>query len=128
MNDGNINEIRIREKPLKTMVKVDFSYSRHNRNDNLYPLTSEVGKVIVEEKIVQIINQISFSKITREDLKYDYLEVCIQEDIRSFYDFHNIISLFYKALSRNFKTFEKVKFENYDVVQDFFILLGLFFR
>lgn len=128
VNDGNINEIRIREKPLKTMVKVDFSYSRHNRNDNLYPLTSELGKVIAEEKIVQIINKISLSEITRENLKYDYLEICIQEDIRSFYDFHNIISLFYKALSRNFKTFEKMKFENYDVLQDFFYSTGFIFQ
>ncbi len=128
VNESNINEIRVREKPLKTMIKVDFSYSRYNRNDNLYPLTSEIGKVLAEEKIVQIINQISLSNITRDDMKYDFLEICIQEDVRSFYDFNNIISLFYKALSRNFKTFEKMKFENYDVLGDFFYSTGFIFQ
>lgn len=126
--EKNINEIRVREKPLKTMVKVDFSYSRYNRKDNLYPMTSEIGKVLAEEEIVQIINNISLSNITRENLKYEYLEICIQEDIKSFYDYHNIISLFYKSLSRNFKTSEKMRFENYDIAGDYFYNTGFIFQ
>lgn len=128
ISEKNINEIRVREKPLRTMIKVDFSYSRYNRNDNLYPLTSEIAKVLAEEEIVQIINKISLSNISREDLKYEYLEICIQEDIKSFYDYHNIISLFYKSLSRNFKTFEKTRFENYDVAGDYFYSTGFIFQ
>ena len=128
ISEKNINEIRVREKPLKTMVKIDFSYARYNRNDNLYPLTSEIAKVLAEEELVQIINKISLSNITRSDLKYEYLEVCIQERIKSFYDYHNIISLFYKSLSRNFKTSEKTRFENYDVIGDYFYSTGFIFQ
>lgn len=128
ISEKNINEIRVREKPLKTMIKVDFSYSRYNRNDNLYPLTSEVGKILAEEEIVQIINKISLSNITRDVLKYEYLEICIQEDVHSFYDYHNIISLFYKSLSRNFKTYEKMRFENYDIIGDYFYSTGFVFQ
>lgn len=128
ISEKNINEIRVREKPLKTMIKIDFSYSRYNRSDNLYPLTSEIAKISVEEELIQIINKISLSNISREDLKYEYLEVCIQENIKSFYDYHNIISLFYKSLSRNFKTFEKTRFENYDVAGDYFYSTGFIFQ
>ena len=128
ISEKNINEIRVREKPLRTMVKIDFSYARYNRNDNLYPLTSEIAKVLVEEELVQIINKISLSNITREDLKYEYLEICIQEKIKSFYDYHNVISLFYKSLSRNFKTSEKTRFENYDVIGDYFYSTGFIFQ
>ena len=128
ISEKNINEIRVREKPLKTMIKIDFSYSRYNRCDNLYPLTSEIAKVLAEEELVQIINKISLSNITREDLRYEYLEVCIQEKIKSFYDYHNVISLFYKSLSRNFKTSEKTRFENYDVIGDYFYSTGFIFQ
>ena len=128
ISEKNINEIRVREKPLRTMVKIDFSYARYNRNDNLYPLTSEIAKVLAEEELVQIINKISLSNITREDLKYEYLEICIQEKIKSFYDYHNVISLFYKSLSRNFKTSEKTRFENYDVIGDYFYSTGFIFQ
>lgn len=128
INEKNINEIRIKEKPLKTMIKIDFSYARYNKEDNLYPLDSEIGKVLAEEELVQIINKISLSNISRENLKYDYLEFCIQQDIRSFYDYHNVISLFYKSLSRNFKTYEKMRFENYDEFQDYFYSTGFIFQ
>lgn len=128
VNQDNINEIRVREKPLKTMIKIDFSYSRFNRNDNLYPLSNEVQKILVEEKIVQIINRISLSEITRNNLKYDYLEISIQEEIDSFYNYHNIFSLFYKALSRNFKTLDKMIFTNYDVLEDYFYSTGFIFQ
>lgn len=128
ISEKNINEIRVREKPLKTMIKIDFSYSRYNRCDNLYPLTSEIAKVLAEEELVQIINKISLSNVTREDLKYEYLEICIQEKIKSFYDYHNVISLFYKSLSRNFKTSEKTRFENYDVTGDYFYSTGFIFQ
>lgn len=128
VNENNINEIRVREKPLRTMVKVDFSYSRFNRNDNLYPLSNEVQKIIVEEKIVEIINKISLSEIKRENLKYDYLEISVQEEIDSFYNYHNIASLFYKSLSRNFKTLDKVIFTNYDISGDFFFSTGFIFQ
>lgn len=129
ISEKNINEIRVREKPLsKTMIKIDFSYSRYNKKDNLYPLTSEIAKVMAEEEIVDIINKISLSHITRGNLKYEYLEICIQENVKSFYDYHNVISLFYKSLSRNFKTFEKTRFENYDVAGDYFYSTGFIFQ
>ena len=128
VNENNINEIRIREKPLKTMVKIDFSYSRFERENNLYPLSNEIQKILVEEEIVKIINKISLSEITRDDLKYDYLELSIQEEVDGFYNYYNVISLFYRSLSRNFITSDKLIFTNYDVSEDYFYSTGFIFQ
>lgn len=96
INKDNINEIRVKEKAGKTLIKIDFSYSKYKREDNLYPLEDEKMKVLVEDELVNIIEEIALVKINRNHFKYEYLEVCSQENIKSFSQFHNIISAFYR--------------------------------
>ena len=54
INKDNINEIRVKEKAGKTLIKIDFSYSKYKREDNLYPLEDEKIKILVEEELVNI--------------------------------------------------------------------------
>lgn len=128
INQENINEIKVREKQDKVVVKIDFSYARFGNLDNLYPLSDSTKKMIVDMKILTILEDITLEKISLSQIKYDYLEICIQEDIKSFYDFHNIIITFYKALSRNIKAKERLQFNNFDVNQDFFYSTGFIFQ
>lgn len=128
INQENINEIKVREKQNKVVVKIDFSYARFGNLDNLYPLSDSTKKMIVDMKILTILEEITLEKIKLSQIKYDYLEICIQEDIKSFYDFHNIIIAFYKALSRNIKAKERLQFNNFDVNQDFFYSTGFIFQ
>lgn len=128
INQENINEIKVREKQDKVVVKIDFSYARFGNLDNLYPLSDSTKKMIVDMKILTILEDITLEKISLSQIKYDYLEICIQEEIKSFYDFHNIIITFYKALSRNIKAKERLQFNNFDVNQDFFYSTGFIFQ
>jgi len=128
INKENVNEIRVKEKPLRTVVKIDFSYSRFQSDDNVYPLTDDVKKMLVDMNILTILQDITLLKIELSQLRYEYLEICVQEDVRSFYDFHNIISAFYKSLSRNIKTKERLQFNNFDINQDFFYSTGFIFQ
>lgn len=128
INKENINEIRVKENPLKTIIKIDFSYSRFQNDNNVYPLSDNVKKMLVDMNILTILQDITLLKIELSQLKYEYLEICVQEDVRSFYDFHNIISAFYKALSRNIKTKERLQFNNFDINQDFFYSTGFIFQ
>ena len=124
LNENNLNEIRVKEKLGKTLVKIDFSYSKYGKENNLYPLENEISKIIVEEKLIDIIEDISLVKITRSDLNYDFVEVCTQEAVKSFYEYHNIISTFYRSLRRAISHQQGVRFENYDLNLDFFYASG----
>lgn len=128
LNENNLNEIRVKEKLGKTLVKIDFSYSKYGKENNLYPLENEISKIIVEEKLIDIIEDISLIKITRSDLNYDFIEVCTQKAVKSFYEYHNIISTFYKSLRRAIQHQQGVRFENYDLNLDFFYSTGFVFQ
>lgn len=128
LNENNLNEIRVKEKLGKTLVKIDFSYSKYGKESNLYPLENEISKIIVEERLVDIIEDISLIKVSRSDLSYDYIELCTQERVKSFYDYHNVISAFYKSLRRAISHQEGVRFENYDLNSDFFYSTGFVFQ
>lgn len=128
ISENNINEIRVREKSNGTIIKIDFSYSKYGRENNLYPLENEISKIIVEERLINIIEDISLIKVNRSDLNYDFIEVCTQEAVKSFYDFHNIISTFYKSLRRAISHQQGTRFENYDLNLDFFYSTGFVFQ
>lgn len=127
INQEGVNEIRIKEKSSYTFVKIDFSYSRNSDYSNIYPLDNEIGKILVEEKICQIVRDISLEQVTRNDMIYDFIEICTQEQIGSFYSYHNIISCFYKALKRHYKSRNTSRFEDYDKALDKFYSTGFIF-
>lgn len=129
INSENINEIRIKEKYYKTMIKVDFSYSKKDREDNLYPLTSELGKIIIEERIIKLIEEITLEKIERHQLFYEYFEYAIQEEIESFYSYYNIVSCFYRGLTREISNKKNSnQFNNYDSDLDYFYSTGFIYQ
>lgn len=128
INYENINEIRVKEKISSTMIKIDFSYSRANRSDNVYPLDSELGKIIVEEQILKIIEKITLQEVTRERLFYEYIEYSIQEEVKSFYAFYNIISCFYRGLTREIQSKNRSQFTNYDSNLDFYYSTGFIYQ
>ncbi len=126
----NINEIKVIShlNGLSTM-KIDFSYPRSNSKTNLYPLTSEVEKRIIDEKLLNLIKEISLdNELTIHDLFYDYFELAIQEYVGSFYKFNNLIMIFYKALAREYDTKDSLIYSNYRTTADRFYSTGFLFK
>lgn len=128
INEKNINEIRITENAGKVLIKIDFSYARFRSDSNFLPLSTESEKEIVENYLLKIIKEITLKKILRSDLHYDYLEICLQENIKKFHDYHNIISIFYRALKR--KNYSKIGtcFKDFDYQNDFYYNTGFIFQ
>lgn len=124
----NLNEIKIKENSGKTIIKIDFSYSRHEKENNLFPLENEFSKIIVEEKLVETLKKITLEEVKRTQLNYEYLEVCIQERVPSFYAYHNIISTFYKGLKREYQKNDSLRYENYDIKRDYYYSTGFTFQ
>jgi len=64
----NINYIKLEEKKIKrlTTIKIDFSYPRFFSDDNIYPLSDETRKIIVENNLVKLINSLIDYEITAE--------------------------------------------------------------
>lgn len=126
----NINQIKVKDKIYCRKVGVDFSYPRGIRKTNLYPLDDEVEKLLVEEKIVQVVREITLEQeVDRKNFTYSLLEICIQEEIKGFYKYNNLINFFYKALIRKFNNplMEQSQFNNYDQVTDRFYQTGFTF-
>lgn len=128
INSENINEIRIKEKYGRTMIKIDFSYPRKDKKDNLYPLTNELEKVIVEERLLKIIEEITLEEVRREQLYYEYFEYVVQEEIDSFYSYYNIIACFYRGLTREISSLNSAQFNNYNSDFDFFYSTGFIYQ
>lgn len=130
INESNINYIKIEEKKLKreTRIKIDFSYPRFFSKDNIVPINSELEKIVVEQYILGIYNQLIDYKINEDDLKYDYFEFTLQEKIKNFYEYHNIISVFYKSLTRRFSDIEKVQYYNFNKIENKFYTTGFIFQ
>ena len=125
----NINEIRIEEKQGDIILKIDFSYSRYEKNNNSIPLEDEDSKIIIEQKLVDIIEKISLEKVTREELHYSYFEFASQENVKSFYAYNNIFSCFYRGLTRKFKTSKnRTQFRDFDIKKDLFFSTGFIFQ
>lgn len=128
IKENNINEIRITEKAGKTLIKIDFSYARFGKDNNVFPLCTEAGKELVENDLIKIIKDISLTRVTRQELNYEYIEICLQESIKSFYAYHNVITLFYRALKRGNYTKIGTCFEDYDYQSDFYYNTGFIFQ
>ncbi|WP_051251669.1 hypothetical protein [Psychrilyobacter atlanticus] len=126
----NINEIKVISHLNKTStIKIDFSYPRSNAATNLYPLTSEIEKKIVDDKILNLVREISLdNEITIHDLFYDYFELAVQEYIGSFYKFNNLIMIFYRALAREYDTKDSLVYSNYRSTMDRFYSTGFLFK
>ena len=126
----NINEIKVISHLNKTStIKIDFSYPRSNAATNLYPLTSEIEKKIVDNKILNLVKEISLdNEITIHDLFYDYFELAIQEYIGSFYKFNNLIMIFYRTLAREYDTKDSLVYSNYRSTMDRFYSTGFLFK
>ena len=122
-----INEIRVTEKVKGSIMKIDFSYPRFFKEHNLEPVTTEEKKQEVELEIARIASEISLESISREDLYYNYLEICSQEGVGGFFRFHNFIAFFYKALCRNYNSDKKSKYGNYSKSLDRFYETGFTF-
>lgn len=126
----NINYIKIKDKKIYRKIGIDFSYPRGIAETNLYPLTDEIQKLLVEEKIVQLVREISLEhEVQRKNFTYGILEICIQEEIKGFFKYHNLINFFYKALIRKFNNplMEQAQFNNYDQRTDRFYQTGFTF-
>lgn len=128
INSENINEIRIKEKQWSTLIKIDFSYSRNNSSNNIYPLDNELSKVLIEEKLLKIIQEITLQEVKREQLFYEYLEYTIQEEIDSFYNYYNITSCFYRGLMREMSANNSIQFSDYNTEKDYFYSTGFIFQ
>lgn len=126
----NINEIKVISHLNKTStVKIDFSYPRSNAPTNLHPLVSEVEKKIADEKILNLVKEVSLdNEITIHDLFYDYFELAIQEEVGSFYKFNNLIMIFYRALAREYDTKDSLVYSNYKSTMDRFYSTGFLFK
>ncbi len=126
----NINEIKVISHLNKTStIKIDFSYPRSNAATNLYPLTSEIEKKIADDKILNLVKEISLdNEITIHDLFYDYFELAIQEYIGSFYKFNNLVMIFYRALAREYDTKDSLVYSNYRTTMDRFYSTGFLFK
>ena len=130
INKKNINFIKLEEKALKktTVIKIDFSYPRYFDEDNTIPLDDELKKIIVENDLLDIINKITDYEIRAEDLEYDYFEFTTQEQIGNFYKYHNIVSLFYKALTRKYEDLDKTQYYNFNKNENRFYTTGFIFQ
>lgn len=126
----NINEIKVINHLNRTStIKIDFSYPRSNATTNLDPLTSEIEKKIVDDKILNLVKEISLdNEITIQDLFYDYFELAIQEYIGSFYKFNNLVMIFYRALAREYDTKDSLVYSNYRTTMDRFYSTGFLFK
>ena len=126
----NINYIKLEEKKLKriTTIKIDFSYPRFFSEDNIYPLSDELKKTTVEDNLVKLINKLIDYEITINDIKYEYFEFTTQEFVGNFYKFHNIISYFFKALTRKYNDLDKVQYYNFDKNQNKFYTTDFTFQ
>lgn len=126
----NINYIKLEEKKIKklTTIKIDFSYPRFFEEDNIFPLSNEVKKIIVENNLVKLINSLIDYEITEDEVKYDYLEFTTQEIVGNFYKFHNIISFFFKALTRKYDDLDKVQYYNFNQNENKFYTTGFSFQ
>lgn len=123
----NINSIKIIDKGWNRRVGIDFSYPRGITETNLYPLADEIQKVLIEEKLVLLLKEITLEEVYRENLEYGFLEFCTQENIKGFFKYNNLINLFYKALIREFECSEQVQFNSYDRITDRFYQTGFSF-
>lgn len=130
INKKNINKIKIEEKEYKQrpIIRIDFSYPRYFSKHNIFPLEEEYKKIEVEENLVEIINQIIDEKIDRTSLFYDYFEFTLQEEVEDFYKFHNIISLLYRGLTRNYEDLTKVQYYNFSENENKFYTTGFTFQ
>lgn len=128
IKENNINEIRVAERTGKTLIKIDFSYARFEKENNIFPLCTEAEKELVENNLIKIIKDVSLRRVTRQELNYEYIEICLQESIKSFYAYHNVITLFYKALKRGNYTKVGTCFEDYDYNNDFYYNTGFIFK
>ena len=126
----NINYIKLEEKKIKklTTIKIDFSYPRFFDDDNIYPLSDETRKIIVENNLVKLINSLIDYEITAEAVKYEYIEFTTQEVVGNFYKFHNIVSYFFKALTRKYDDLDKVQYYNFNQNEEKFYTTGFSFQ
>ena len=126
----NINYIKLEEKKLKKMstIKIDFSYPRFFADDNIFPLSDELKKIIVEDNLVKIINSLIDYEITEDEVRYEYFEFTTQEAVGNFYKFHNIISYFFKALTRKYNDLDKVQYYNFNQNENKFYTTGFTFQ
>lgn len=126
----NINYIKLEEKKIKrlTTIKIDFSYPRFFSDDNIYPLSDETRKIIVENNLVKLINSLIDYEITAEAVRYEYLEFTTQEVVGNFYKFHNIVSYFFKALTRKYDDLDKVQYYNFNQNENKFFTTGFLFQ
>lgn len=128
INKKNINKIKLEKKHFSTIIRIDFSYPRFFEENNIVPLTDELKKIIVEENLTHLINQIIDYKISSDDLYYDFLEFTIQENVKNFYKYHNIIAMFYKGLTRKYKDLDKVQYYNFSKSDNQFYTTGFIFQ
>lgn len=130
IDEKNINFIKVEEKKIKkeTTIKIDFSYPRFFSKDNVIPLDSELEKILVEQKILKIFKDLIDYEISEENLKYEYFEFTLQEKIKHFYEYHNIISIFYKSLTRKFRDIDKIQYYNFNKIENKFYTTGFIFQ
>ena len=126
----NINFIKLEEKKLKkiTTIKIDFSYPRFFEEDNIYPLDNEIQKIMVETDLLLLINKLTDYEIKISELKYDYFEFTTQEAIGNFHKFHNIISHFYRGLTRKYEDLDKTQYYNFNPTDNKFFTTGFIFQ
>jgi len=91
-------------------------------------LSDELKKTTVEDNLVKLINKLIDYEITINDIKYEYFEFTTQEFVGNFYKFHNIISYFFKALTRRYNDLDKVQYYNFDKNQNKFYTTGFTFQ
>ena len=88
----------------------------------------EEQAALVEENLTHLINQIIDYKISSDDLYYDFFEFTIQENVKNFYKYHNIIAMFYKGLTRKYKDLDKVQYYNFSKSDNQFYTTGFIFQ
>lgn len=133
ISQKNINTIKVEESYRgatlkKTVIRIDFSYPREKNQDNIFPVMTELGKKEIEANLLQIINRLTEEPIQLERLRYDFLEFCIQEKVGAFYKYHNIISFFYRALTRKYEDINKVQYYNFNTKEEKHYTTGFIFQ
>ncbi len=130
INKKNINKIKIEEKEhrKKSTIRIDFSYPRFYEKHNIFPLEDEDKKIEVENDLIKIINQIIDYEINRSFLFYDYFEFTLQEEVESFHQYHNVISLLYRGLTRTYEDFSKVQYYDFSENENQFYTTGFTFQ
>lgn len=121
-----INEIQVRPDFNKTRVKVDFSYPRYFRENNLQ-LSGTEERREVEKVIVELVEEISLEKVDMKKVYYNNVEICIQKKVGAFYYYHNLVNLIYKSLCRKYQTVQKAQYSNYSEKMDRFYSTGFQF-